>query len=47
MENIWLRTKRYNADGEEAGGSGGVCYIYLPAKPSAVHRRALENLGLR
>lgn len=46
-ENIWLRTKRYNADGEEAGGSGGVCYIYLPAKPSAVHRRALENLGLR
>ncbi|MBU7600243.1 C39 family peptidase [Streptomyces sp. P38-E01] len=46
-ENIWLRTKRYNAEGKEASGSGGVCYIYLPAKPSAVQRRALKDLGIR
>lgn len=46
FENIWLRTKRYNADGDEAGGSGGVCYVYLPAKPTARQLRALEDLGI-
>jgi hypothetical protein len=27
FENIWLRTKRYRADGSVAGGSGGIAYI--------------------
>lgn len=30
FENIWLRTKRYDADGNVAGGSGGVCYLFKP-----------------
>ena len=30
FENIWLRTKRYDADGDVAGGSGGVAYIIAP-----------------
>lgn len=30
FENIWLRTKRKNADGTVVGGSGGVCYLYFP-----------------
>lgn len=30
FENIFLRTKRYDADGKVAGGSGGVCYLYKP-----------------
>ncbi|CAM3422236.1 peptidase C39 family protein [Stackebrandtia soli] len=28
FENIWLRTKRYNASGSVVGASGGVCYLY-------------------
>lgn len=28
FENIWLRTKRYDANGNVANGSGGVCYLY-------------------
>ncbi|CAM5716848.1 hypothetical protein SALBM311S_05248 [Streptomyces alboniger] len=31
-ENIWLRTKRYNASGKVVSGSGGVCYLYFPAR---------------
>ena len=30
FENIWLRTKRYTADGTVASGSGGVAYIITP-----------------
>ncbi|MGA5137791.1 peptidase C39 family protein, partial [Streptomyces azureus] len=30
-ENIWLRTKRYNASGKVVSGTGGVCYLYFPA----------------
>lgn len=30
FEEIWLRTKRYNASGNVAGGSGGVAYIIKP-----------------
>ncbi|MGY0056845.1 peptidase C39 family protein [Streptomyces sp. LZ34] len=47
FENIWLRTKRYNAQGAVASGSGGVCYLYFPAKPTASQRRALLELGIR
>jgi hypothetical protein len=30
FENIWLRTKRYDEDGDVASGSGGVAYIIAP-----------------
>lgn len=47
MENIWLRTKRYNASGNVASGTGGVCYLYFPAHLSADQRSALEAVGIR
>ncbi|TNC28206.1 peptidase C39 family protein [Amycolatopsis alkalitolerans] len=28
--NVWLRTKRYTADGTVAGGSGGIAYVIMP-----------------
>ena len=28
FENIWLRTKRKDANGNDASGSGGLCYIF-------------------
>ncbi|MFJ7340442.1 peptidase C39 family protein [Streptomyces sp. NPDC101110] len=46
-ENIWLRTKRYNASGKVASGTGGVCYLYFPARPSAAQRKALAAVGVR
>ncbi|MFD8234857.1 peptidase C39 family protein [Streptomyces sp. NPDC059696] len=46
-ENIWLRTKRYNASGKVVSGTGGVCYLYFPARPSAAQRRALAAVGVR
>ncbi|MGW5008367.1 peptidase C39 family protein [Streptomyces parvulus] len=46
-ENIWLRTKRYNADGKAVSGTGGVCYLYFPAHPSARQRQALAAVGVR
>ncbi|WEO98628.1 peptidase C39 family protein [Streptomyces sp. FXJ1.172] len=47
FENIWLRTKRYNASGKVASGTGGVCYLYFPARPAPHQRRALEAVGVR
>lgn len=47
FENIWLRTKRYNASGNVVSGTGGVCYLYFPAQPSARHRAALAAVGIR
>lgn len=47
FENIWLRTKRYNASGKVVSGSGGVCYLYFPAHPSPRQRAALEAVGVR
>jgi len=47
FENIWLRTKRKNADGKVVGGSGGVCYLYFPATPAPTQRRVLAELGIR
>ncbi|MEV5879258.1 peptidase C39 family protein [Streptomyces sp. NPDC052101] len=47
FENIWLRTKRYNASGQVASGSGGVCYLYFPAHPSPRQRKALAAVGVR
>ena len=46
-ENIWLRTKRYNASGKVASGTGGVCYLYFPARPTARQRKALAAVGVR
>ncbi|WP_327229878.1 peptidase C39 family protein [Streptomyces murinus] len=47
FENIWLRTKRYNATGGVSSGTGGVCYLYFPARPSAHQRSALAAVGVR
>ncbi|WP_406446762.1 peptidase C39 family protein [Streptomyces sp. NBC_01613] len=46
-ENIWLRTKRYNADGKVVSGTGGVCYLYFPARPTARQCKALAAVGVR
>ncbi|MFI9153153.1 peptidase C39 family protein [Streptomyces sp. NPDC053367] len=46
-ENIWLRTKRYDANGRVRGGTGGVCYLYFPAHPTPRQRRALAAVGVR
>ncbi|MGD6746781.1 peptidase C39 family protein [Streptomyces sp. BH106] len=46
-ENIWLRTKRYNADGKVVSGTGGVCYLYFPAAPTEKQRKALAAVGVR
>ncbi|MFS8203508.1 peptidase C39 family protein [Streptomyces sp. CWNU-52B] len=46
-ENIWLRTKRYNAAGTVVSGTGGVCYLYFPARPTARQRQALAAVGVR
>ncbi|MFI0965493.1 peptidase C39 family protein [Streptomyces sp. NPDC021080] len=46
-ENIWLRTKRYNASGKVVSGTGGVCYLYFPAHPSSRQRKALAAVGVR
>ncbi|MCF6524608.1 peptidase C39 family protein [Streptomyces sp. JJ36] len=47
FENIWLRTRRYNAEGEVRSGTGGVCYLYFPEHPSGAQRRVLRELGIR
>ncbi|MET7379110.1 peptidase C39 family protein [Streptomyces sp. NPDC005526] len=47
FENIWLRTKRYNASGKVVSGTGGVCYLYFPARPTAHQRMALAAVGVR
>ncbi|MFG2333898.1 peptidase C39 family protein [Streptomyces sp. NPDC048604] len=45
-ENIWLRTKRYDANGKVRSGTGGVCYLFWPAEPAPSQQRALRSLGL-
>ncbi|HEX5567365.1 MAG TPA: peptidase C39 family protein [Streptomyces sp.] len=47
FENIWLRTKRYDASGRVRSGTGGICYLLFPAKPSPAQHRALRALGIR
>ncbi|MFG2967491.1 MULTISPECIES: peptidase C39 family protein [unclassified Streptomyces] len=47
FENIWLRTKRYNASGKVVSGTGGVCYLYFPACPSPSQLKALDAVGVR
>ncbi|KOU15192.1 membrane protein [Streptomyces sp. WM6372] len=45
-ENVWLRTKRTNSAGKVASGSGGVCYLYAPARPSPAQIAALRTVGV-
>ncbi|MGW2119487.1 peptidase C39 family protein [Streptomyces zhihengii] len=45
-ERIWLRTKRYNASGKVVSGTGGICYLYWPARPTAAQRKALAAVGV-
>ncbi|MGW1028330.1 peptidase C39 family protein [Streptomyces sp. NPDC002577] len=45
-ENIWLRTKRYNSTGKVVSGTGGVCYLYFPARPTPQQVRALAAVGV-
>lgn len=45
-ENIWLRTKRYDANGKVRGGTGGVCYIFWPVGSTPRQQRVLRSLGL-
>ncbi|WP_435059802.1 peptidase C39 family protein, partial [Streptomyces sp. bgisy060] len=45
-ENIWLRTKRYDANGKVRSGTGGVCYIFWPVRSAPSQHRALQALGL-
>ncbi|GAA3193971.1 MULTISPECIES: peptidase C39 family protein [Streptomyces] len=46
FENIWLRTKRYDAKGQVKSGSGGVCYVYFPVNPAPAQHRVLRDLGI-
>lgn len=46
-ENIWLRTKRYNATGKVVSGTGGVCYLYFPAQLLPDQKLALGSIGVR
>ncbi|CAL9369202.1 hypothetical protein SUDANB58_00814 [Streptomyces sp. enrichment culture] len=46
-ENVWLRTKRYNAAGKVVPGTGGVCYLFFPAHPGPRRRGALAAVGVR
>lgn len=47
FENVWLRTRRLKENGEEASGTGGVCYLYFPTELTEQQRRALESVGVR
>ncbi len=47
FENIWLRTRRYDASGAVRSGTGGVCYLYFPVRTSAAQRAALAAVGIR
>ncbi|MEV0372547.1 peptidase C39 family protein [Streptomyces sp. NPDC050636] len=46
FENIWLRTKRYDANGQVKGATGGVCYLYFPVKSAPSQHRVLRELGI-
>ncbi|MFH7594702.1 peptidase C39 family protein [Streptomyces racemochromogenes] len=46
FENVWLRTKRHDAEGRTLSGSGGVCYLYAPARPTPAQIAALRQVGV-
>ncbi|AYV26658.1 MULTISPECIES: peptidase C39 family protein [Streptomyces] len=45
-ETIWLRTKRHNTAGKVVSGSGGICYLYAPARPNPAQIAALRAVGV-
>ena len=47
FETVWLRTKRYTASGQIAGGTGGVAYVYWPTQITPLQRAALAEVGIR
>ncbi|WP_329015773.1 peptidase C39 family protein [Streptomyces sp. NBC_00690] len=47
FEDVWLRTKRYDAKGKVTSGTGGVCYLYWPDRINGAQRRVLTSLGVR
>ncbi|MEU6173333.1 peptidase C39 family protein [Streptantibioticus parmotrematis] len=46
FENIWLRTKRYLANGQVGSGSGGVVYVYWPTDSAPSQHQALRDVGI-
>lgn len=46
FENVWLRTRRHDASGKVVSGTGGVCYLYFPARPGARRCEALTAVGV-
>ncbi|MGE7433766.1 C39 family peptidase [Kitasatospora sp. NPDC001175] len=46
FENNWLRTKRYDANGQVTRGSGGICYVYWPVKSVPSQHQALRAVGI-
>lgn len=46
-ENIWLRTKRYDASGRVRSGTGGICYVLWGSEVSPAQRAALAAVGIR
>lgn len=47
FENVWLRTRRYDASGNVVAGTGGICYLYFPVRPGPRGREALAAVGVR
>lgn len=45
-ETIWLRTKRLGSAGKVTSGTGGICYLYVPAFPNPAQIAALTAVGV-
>lgn len=46
-ENIWLRTKRYDASGAVRSGTGGICYVLWGSEITDAQKAALAAVGIR
>ncbi|WP_181791721.1 peptidase C39 family protein, partial [Streptomyces phytophilus] len=46
-ENIWLRTKRYDAAGAVRSGTGGICYVLWGSEITGAQKAALAAVGIR
>lgn len=46
FENIWLRTKRHDANGRVRSGTGGVCYLYFPTRLTGHQHKVLRELHI-
>ncbi|GAA1894498.1 peptidase C39 family protein [Streptomyces sodiiphilus] len=47
FENVWLRTRRKDAEGRTRSASGGVCYLYWPSRATPAQLAALSAAGVR